>query len=284
VGGTVRFKEFINQSLMEGGNAIKGVTNITQSEVRASVPDLLKKIQKVLDLPSGKIKLIGSAGKKPNPSDLSGDLDIAVECDPSIVENNLKTFGNNIRVMKNIGVFSFAYDIGNKLVQVDLMPVKDIKFAEWSFQANEADIAQGLKGAQRNELFFAIAKHMPQDITQKDKHGETITFNRYFYDLARGLMTGVRTRVNTSRSATKNGKLSKNFSTIDKKVISSDPEKICNLMFGKGATPKHCSTFDGALKSINSDSFPYLDNRKEILKLALKGIKDKNLKVPKSIL
>jgi hypothetical protein len=273
----MRFKEFINQPLLEGGNAINGVAKISQSEVRTSVPDLLKKIQKVLDLPSDKVKLIGSAGKKLNPSDLSGDLDIAVECDASLVEAHLKEFSDNNRIMKNIGVFSFAYDIGNKLVQVDLMPVKDIKFAEWSFQANEEDLQQGLKGAQRNELFFAIAKYMAQEILKKDKDGESLEIKRYFYDLAKGLMIGTRTRVNAK------GKIGKNFSTIDKKVISSDPEKICKLMFGKGATPKQCSTFNGALKAINSDSFPYLDKREEILKLALKGIKDKNLKVPKSI-
>jgi len=277
VGEVMRFKEFIKQPLLEGGNAIKSVSKITQSEVRVSIPDLLKKIQKVLDLPSGKVKLIGSAGKKPNPSDLSGDLDIAVECDPSLVEAHLKEFSDNNRVMKNIGVFSFAYDIGNKLVQVDLMPVKDIKFAEWSFQANEEDLNQGLKGAQRNELFFAIAKHMPQEILRKDKHDEPLEVKRYFYDLARGLMTGTRSRVNTK------GKVGKNFATVDKKVISTDPENICKLMFGKDITPKQCSTFDGALKAINSDSFPFIDKREDILKLTLKGIKNKNLKVPKSL-
>ena len=261
--------------LLEGGNAVKSVVKITQSEVHSSVPDLLKKIQKVLDLPIGKVKLIGSAGKKPNPSDFSGDLDIAVECDPSIVEANLKKFSDNNRVMKNIGVFSFAYDIGNKLVQVDLMPVKDIKFAAWSFQANEADLAQGLKGAQRNELFFAIAKFMPQEVSKKDKDGEPIEIKRYFYDLSRGLMTGTRSRVNS------NGKITKNFATISKKVLSTDPEKICNMMFGEDASPKQCSTFDGSLKAINSDGFPYIDKRNDILKLALKGIKDKKLKVPK---
>ena len=281
----MRFKEFIMLPLLEGGNAIRGVSKITQSEVRSVTPDLLKKIQDELKLPISKIKLIGSAGKKPNDDDLSGDLDIAVECDPSLVEEHLKDLaGNNTsRIMKNIGVFSFSYPVGKKLVQVDLMPVENIKLAEWSFQANPQDLTQGLKGAQRNELFFAIAKYMPQEILKKDKDGSPIDVKRYFYDLARGLMVGTRSRVNTSRSATKNGKLSKNFATVEKKVVSSDPQNIVELMFGKGFTAKQTSTFDGTLEVIKSSDFLHKDKLDKILELALKGIKNKKLKVPSSL-
>lgn len=265
--------------LNEGGAAIKGAAKITQAEVREYVPDLLKKIQSVLDLPSGKVKLIGSAGKKPKDSDLSGDLDLAVECDMDLLDeyHDQLADGQLFRMMRGINVFSIAYKVGDKLVQVDLIPVANIKFAEWSYQANKEDILQGLKGAQRNELFFAVAKYMPQEVLKKDKDGEPIDIKRYFYDLSKGVMTGTKTRT------TKTGKLSKNFATTDKKVLTNDPQKITTLLFGKGVKPEQVSTFEGTLKAIKSPNFPHKEKLEDIIELTIKGIKNKGLKVPTSL-
>jgi hypothetical protein len=269
----------IKSILTEGGMAIKGVSKISQEEVRKTVPDLIKRIAAVLKLNQNQVKLIGSAGKKPNDDDLSGDLDIAVECDINLLDERSVDLcdGQEFRMMKGINVFSFATPVDSKIVQVDLMPVKNIKFAEWSYQANEKDILQGLKGAQRNELFFAIAKFMPQEVLSKDDAGEPTEIKRYFYDLGKGLMTGVRSRIG------KNGKNSKNFTTMDKKLIASDPSKIVSLMFGKDATVKSTSTFEGTLKEMKSSNFLFKDKLDEILELAKVGIEKKNLKVPNSI-
>lgn len=258
---------------------MKGVSEITQAEVREVAPELIKNIQSILSLSPSKVKLIGSAGKKPQDSDLSGDLDVAVECDPNVIDEHLKELAGNhsSRIMKGIGVFSFAYPVGDKLVQVDLMPVNNINFAEWSYQANPVDLADGLKGAQRNELFFAIAKYMPQTILKKDDKGEPLEVKRYFYDLARGLMVGVRSRVNVK------GKVGKNFATIEKKVVSDDPTKVTKLMFGPGVTPKQVSTFEGTLKAIRSPKFLHAEKYEDILKQAHLGIKNKKLKVPTSL-
>jgi hypothetical protein len=262
--------------LFEGGKALKGVSKITQAEVRQVIPDLLKKIQTALKLPKSKVKLIGSAGKKPQDTDLSGDLDVAVECDPATVEDALKELAGELdsRVMKGIGVYSFATTVGEKLVQVDLMPVDNIKFAEWSYQANPADLKQGFKGAQRNELFFAIAKHMPQEVTKRDDQGEPIELNRYFYDLAKGLMKGTRSRVN------KNGNVVKNFSTVEKHVVTNNPAEVVRQMFGDHVSPEETSTFKGSLKAIKSPSFIHQKKKADVLNQAKTGIKLKNLKVP----
>jgi len=265
--------------LYEGGNALKNVSKITQTEVRDTTPDLLKKIQKALGLKSGQVKLIGSGGKKPNDDDLSSDLDVAVETTPENVQEHLSELasGGISRVMKGINVYSFAHDLGNKLVQVDLIPVNNINFAEWSYQANEKDLADGLKGAHRNELFFAIAKYMPQKITKKDAAGEPLTLHRNFYDLSRGLMTGVKTRVK------ENGKVVKNFTTKDKKVVTDDPVKVVKLMFGDHVTPEQASTFEGTLEAIRSPEFINRDKVIDIVKQASEGIKNKGLKVPSSL-
>lgn len=281
----MRFRDFLNTPILEGGAAIKGSSKVTQAEVREVAPKLLKKISEVLGLKKTEIAIIGSAGKKPEPSDLSGDIDVAVQCEPEVVEKKLKELayddssdvGGKFKAMAGINVFSFAYPIGNKYVQVDLMPVQNLKYAEWSFQANPEDLKQGLKGAQRNELFFAIAKHMPQEILQVDDNDKPLEIKRYFYDLARGLMQGVKSRLG------KKGKPLKNFSTKEKKVISNDPDKVTKLLFGDNVDPKMVSTFDGALEAIKSPKFPHKDKVNDILDLALEGIKKKGLKVPSSL-
>lgn len=264
-----------NNTLFEGGNAIKGVSRISKEEVINSKSDLIKFIRNTLKITINKIKMIGSAGKK----DTSGDIDIAVQCDSKCIEDHIQDLaGNNqYRIMNGIGVFSFAYSINDKLVQIDLMPVNNINFAEWSFQANQEDLEDGLKGAQRNELFFAVAKYMPIKILKSDSNNTPIDTQRYFYDLSKGLMTGVRTRISL------NGKIGKSLRTIDKKVISDDPEKIVKLMFGDYVTPKDLSSFDGTLQAIKSSKFKYKDRVDDILKLTIDGIKNKKLKIPKSI-
>lgn len=273
----MKFRDFINQPILEGGQAIKNSVKISQAEVREVLPDLLEKIANALQLQKSKVKLIGSAGKKPDDSDLSGDLDVAVECDPETVKSALSELAgdNQSREMQGINVYSFGYSIKNKVVQVDLMPVENIKFAEWSYQANSADLEQGLKGAQRNELFFAVAKFMPQEIMSSDADGP-IEYKRFFYDLSKGLMEGIKTRKGKK-------KLSKNFSTVEKKIISNDPAKIAKMMFGKYADPEMLSTFEGTLSAIQHADFQYHEHVREILDLAREGIKKKGLKIPDSI-
>lgn len=268
----------IIEPLTEGGQAIKGAAKVSQADVRKVTPDLLKHIQTILKLSKSKVKLIGSAGKKPEDSDLSGDIDVAVECETSEVEHALEKLANgkDHRAMRGIGVYSFAYPVGKKLVQVDVIPVQNVKYAEWSYQANPKDLAQGLKGAQRNELFFAIAKHIPQVVLSKGEDGEPIDVERHFYDLSKGLMVGTRSRKN------KNGKVLKNFATTEKKVLSNDPAKVVELMFGD-FTPDQVSTFDGTLKAIKSSKFVHRDLIDDILQTAADGIKNKSLKVPDSI-
>jgi len=272
----MRFREFIQQPLLEGGKALKGASQISQAEVQEITPALIKKIAATLKLPTSKVKLIGSAGKKPNPTDLSGDLDIAVECESKLVEDNLKELASlgKFKAMSGINVFSFAHELKTGYVQVDLMPVQNIKFAEWSYQANPIDLKQGLKGAQRNELFFAVAKHMPQEVLKKDDEGKPLEIKRYFYDLGNGLMTGTKSRM------TKKGKVGKNFATTDKKVLTNDPVKVTELMFGKGVTPEQASTFDGTLEAIKNSKFPHKQKLEDILELAKTGIKNKGLTTP----
>lgn len=270
----MNFKIFL-ETLFEGGAALK-TSPVTQEEALKLLPEVIKQVASALGIPKTAIKQIGSAGKKPNPTDTSGDIDLAVKAEAEDVEKALKELaydGKTFKAMKGINVYSFAYDLGEKKVQIDLMPVSNPRYAEWASQANELDLKDGLKGSHRNELFFAIAKHVSPTIIKRDEDNNPLVVKRFFYDLQKGLMTGVQSRQGKKKS-------SKNFKTVEKSVVSDDPLKVTQTLFGDHVTPEQVSTFKGALAAINSPKFPYKKDRESIIDMAKTGMNKKGLKVP----
>jgi hypothetical protein len=271
------FKNFLTEQLItEGGLAVKGTSPIGQSDARKLGPQLAAQVAKELNLPTSKVKMIGSAGNKPHDQ-MSGDIDIAVETDDiesvKAVAEKLAVQGK-FKHMKGINVYSFAAQNGTQLVQVDLMPVEDIKYASWSFSAHEDDLKQGLKGAHRNELFFAIAKHAEPKVLKQTSDGKPLQVERLFYDLSKGLMRGVRSFEGKKGQAVKGAKM------LSKEVITTKPDMVAKLLFGDSFKAADVATFAGALAAIKSPKFRYKAQREEILETAKKGIKKKELKDP----
>lgn len=272
----MNFKDFIDNVLLEGGAALK-TSPITQTAARKVLPEIIKQVSSALNLSSANIKQLGSAGKKPNDDDKSGDIDLAVKAEASDVEKALPELafdGKTFKAMKGINVYSFAYDLGGSTVQVDLMPVSNVRYAEWASQANELDLKDGLKGSHRNELYFAVVKHIDPQIIKRDEDGSTLIIKRYFYDLQKGLMLGTQTREGKKKSG-------KNFKTVDKKVLTDDPIKVAHFLFGDAVTPDQVASFRGTLAAIESPKFPHKAFRNEIIEMAKKGMKNKGLPVPK---
>ena len=273
----MNFKDFLNTVLLEGGAALKQTSPITQAEARKVLPDIIKQVSAALKLSKTNVRQLGSAGKKPNDDDKSGDIDLAVKAEVSAVEKALPDLacdGKTYRIMKGINVYSFAYDLGEKTVQVDLMPVSNVRYAEWASQANELDLKDGLKGSHRNELYFAVAKYIDPQIIKRDADGSPLIVKRYFYDLQKGLMLGTQTREGKKKSG-------KNFKTVEKKVLTDDPIKVTQFLFGDHVTPDQVATFKGTLAAIESPKFSHKAARKEILAMAKQGMKNKGLFVPK---
>jgi len=277
----MKFLNFLNESLLlEGGAALKGVSRITQVEARHSIPEIIKKVSAATGVHENLIRRVGSAGKKPSDHDTSGDIDIAIECSPATAQkaiSELSHDGETFRSMKGINVYSFGYKINGKIVQVDLMPVEDIEYAEWSYASDPSDLKKGLKGAHRNELLFAVTKHAHQKKIKNEK-GDVVEIERLFYDLGKGLMRGKQSRV------TAKGKLSKNFNTVGEKVIvSSKPDEIAKVLFGDKCSGGKLLTFDQVYKAINGEDFPHKKSRDEILTMAKEGIKNKGLSMPEQL-
>lgn len=277
----MNFREFLSESLLlEGGAALKDVESITQAEAKAAIPELIKKIAAELHVDKSLVKAIGSAGNKPDAKSLSGDIDIAVQIKPNEVDAvlpRLASDGKSYRAMVGINVFSFAYNIGKKRVQVDLIPVSNVEFARWSYMAHETDLAQGLKGAHRNELFFAVAKNADRDDRDLDEDDETDEIERYFYDLSHGLMRGTQSRTSPK------GKLLKSFRTVEKNKLTDEPAEVTAKLFGDHVKPSDVGTFEGTLKAILSPKFPHANVRDEIIKMATRGMEKKGLSVPSSM-
>lgn len=273
----MNFKDFLDLLLLEGGAALKKTSPITQVEAREVLPLIIKQVSSALSLSKTNVRQLGSAGKKPNDEDESGDIDLAVRAEAADVEKALPDLaydGSTYRVMKGINVYSFAYDLGEKTVQVDLMPVSNVRYAEWASQANEADLKEGLKGSHRNELYFAVVKHIDPQVIKSDVDGSPLIVKRYFYDLQKGLMLGTQSREGKKKSG-------KNFKTVEKKVLTDDPIKVAKFLFGDHITPDQVDSFKGTLAAIMSPKFPYKAVRKEIILMAKQGMKTKVLSIPK---
>lgn len=276
----MNFSNFLIEALLtEGGAAIKGSSKVTQVEARHLIPDLTDKISKETGIDSERIKAVGSAGKKPYDNDLSGDIDFAVECNPDVLVKALPGLahdGSAYKAMSNINVYSFGAKINGKVVQVDMVPVHNVDFARWSYVSEPDDLAKGLKGAQRNEVMFAVAKHAGlKKIMDGD---QLVELDRHFFDLSKGLMRGTQTRKKP------NGKLGKGFTTVDKHVITNEPKEVAEYMFGKDADPEKLKTFDGVWEAIHEPTFPWKKALEDIVKMTREGIKKKNLKMPDQLL
>ena len=275
VNSRMTFKTFLAEAtILEGGAAIKGSHPLTQAEAREISMHAVRDLKELLGLESNQIAVVGSAGLKA-PDQLSGDIDIAVTADIADVKVAVERLAldGRFRHMPGLNVFSYAKLHGSKVAQIDVIPTTNIKLAKWAYHNDPADLKLGLKGSHRNELLFAIAKYAEYVSTAKAPDGEDSARERLVFDLSRGLYRFTQDR------AGKRG-LTKSFATRDKKLITSDPDKICARLFGEGVSAKQVLTFKDALKLVLSSSFKHKSKLKLILERAITGLEGKKLVVP----
>jgi hypothetical protein len=152
-------KKFLD-GLMEGGAATKNYR--TERATQVDVDKAVKIVSKTLGLDvTG--SLLGSSettlqGKKES----SGDIDIALsrnEMKPAVAHAKMMELtGNKGSWNKGSGVGSYAVDVGDKLVQVDLMFVSDKKWAKFIFHSSEGR-GSNYPGVVRNLLLMAAMRH-----------------------------------------------------------------------------------------------------------------------------
>jgi hypothetical protein len=177
------FPDFKN-SILEGGAAIKSSRNIKESEVASTIEDIKKRLLPILDLDvfkEGKDYIfIGSAGRKKNPDDESGDIDFGFnggvysqkngvsfkECSGVLYEflkeelEPLLGFEPEINHLKGLNIVSIGWPIAgdrnNGFVQLDLIPLENMDWAKFIYYAPDYRREESKwKSAHRNWLLSA---------------------------------------------------------------------------------------------------------------------------------
>jgi hypothetical protein len=152
-----------------------------------------------------------------------------------------------------------------------------LKLAKWSYHADEGDLKAGLKSAHRNELLFALASLVNAVESDPNQAGVNLTKTRYILSLSQGLFRVKQSKVGGS------GRVRANFSTVDRKLYTDEPEQIAKALIGK-VRPGNLLSFKQVYQAIMSDDFDHPELREAVLHKAYEGIVKKGLTIPKQLL
>jgi hypothetical protein len=143
--------------LLEGGAAIKSSSRINQNNVEQTINNIFSDLLPKLNITDKDVKVLGSTGKKDpskngTPDGSSGDIDLAISIQAVVKSNGIDATScfdfivnavkgyTEVKPMKSKNVISIAFPITNtdgnqegKFVQLDLMPVDNLKYAEWAY-------------------------------------------------------------------------------------------------------------------------------------------------------
>ena len=288
------------KQLMEGGNAIKTSTRINQLNVAKTLETVYAELLPKLNIKKSDTAVLGSTGKKDpskngKPDGSSGDIDLGISAPALMKANNLKNKDEVFEFLegiaktckghlnlKSLDVMSVGWPIVNedglqedKIVQLDLVIVEDLKFASWAYYSAAWDESK-YKALYPKEVYYACARYCDTKVTERGElDGKEVpaTWDRFFLDLAKGLMQGTQTIKGKT-------KLTKTAKTIEKKVVSTDPQAVVTKFFGPNYKPKDVLTWEQVWEIINSEDFILKDKLQDILKMVKKGIERKNYPIP----
>lgn len=253
------------------------VVPIQQDNVAATLDDIYERfIDRCLGLQPGiDTQTLGSAGKK-LPGETSGDIDIAIDYNvlkekwdfPEWTGKRLDEWVDlardsakrcKVKFAMAATVCSLRWPIrGNqkgKYVQVDLMPTPNMKmmaFGKFSQQQREGETF--FNGTVRNIMLAIMARcsyhkdltddtHIKvlDDGTEKEVHNE---YEGWTYDGNSGLHLCHKwyERYAKSGKGYQKGDWKPHASVVDSPIISSDPNEIVEMIFGKGVKPEDVDT------------------------------------------
>jgi len=279
------FRKFV--SVNEGGAAIKSARPIREDEFPAtfdSIKSVLLPMMGLKEDGSGYL-MIGSIGKKPNPDDTSGDLDLGFEWE--IVAKNLGVFGKKetlsflnskleeelpeklgfkpeMNLMVGLNILSIGWPIKGDpkfgTVQLDLIPLSDLSWAKFAYYAPDYKIGESkYKSAHRNWLFQSILSAM-KEVTEEDEEGNPLEIDTYVFDFSDGLFK-VKKTFKGKRGRLKNP-IKVEGST--RELVTNEPQEFLNFAMGPGFGLDEVKTFEDLLNAIKSPKFRDKNNRPEI--------------------
>lgn len=274
----ITFKQF----LLEGGKetAVYGTVRAYASDIRKAIEIISKTLGKsekyIEDNLLGSSKLTLSGRKKD-----SGDVDISYPIEQIESANNkmLKLVNGEGRLNPGTKVGSYAVDLSNKKIQVDLMFSEDIEWSKFAYYSPENS---KYSGAARNIILATVLAHTQtpgKDFIIRDKDGMPIVRASLSMNLGKGVQ-----RMFKMRKKNKNGEWLKTMQTVtpeeirkefpnekfssDSKIIT-DPNWLANYLF-PGSTSNDIMTAEDILSLVKKrkDSKEILNDIERSLKKA----------------
>ena len=301
----LEFNKFLK--IFEGGAAIKTARKIREDEFPKTLESIQKDLLPLLGMNPQNLGeeyiIIGSIGKKKNPSDESGDLDIGYdgnvfskkqgveykECSKKIYEIltlNLKDvlgFDPEINFLRGLNIVSLGWPIkgdqSNGIVQLDLIPLSSMKWAKFIYYSPDYRFSESkYKSAHRNWLLSAILS-AKTNVLASDEEGEVLDYESPVIILSDGLYMNSKSFRGKLKGRLKNPKKIEG----GEKFITNDPQDFIDYTLGKGYTQDQIKTFEALLKIITSPNFPMKDKLPSIKKRFLEYMERTGLPVPPEI-
>jgi hypothetical protein len=249
-----------------GGNAFKSMTDPIHID---QVSLLLKSVIPILtENGVTKVTLVGSAGKK----ETSGDVDLAIEFPGTrddlynrlCVEYDARFGLSGIRKYGS-GQISIMHPWNEKYVQLDLI-IGDTKWLEWAlFSPHPDECVVG--GEPRNILLNDFLCDNAQYASGARSYFKSDDRTRMLIDWNVGLFFAKQTNKTSDPS-----RMLVTWKTLDKLLITNDPDELVKSVFGVEFSVSDTKTFDGLVKTIkltHKDSSVFLKRFADTIKMLI---------------
>lgn len=293
--------------IFEGGAAIKTSRRIREDEFPKTLESIKEILFPILEIDPDSIGedyiVIGSIGKKANPSDTSGDLDIGYNgvnfarrngidyksCSRKVYEllqdelTEALGFDPEMKLMPGLNIVSIGWpiegDVEKGVVQLDLIPLSDMDWAEFIYYSPDYKKSESAyKSAHRNWLLASILSARKNVLTTDDA-GEVMDYEKPVLILSDGLYWHTKSYKGTRIPRLKHSKKIEG----SERFVTNDPQEFIDFALGEGYRPEDVKTFEQVFKIINNPKFDLYDKLPEIKEVFLKYLERVGLEVPSEI-
>ena len=273
----LKFNQFVNLVLNEGGNAIGDARPILQSEIDATYAYVIKNIYPLIGLVEDFAKPIGSFKKKASDQ-TSGDIDIAVLADRLAGENGIdlsqvlefiasKLSAYSPVISKGFQQVSIGVPVeGDKkkgIAQIDLMLTDNLNFSTFMYHSPDFTQAESkYKGLYRNILLQNILSNSRRETSKLTDKGEIEEYQSYVLRLNQGVVQVTKSFMG------KKGNIITTTSLLhdQDKFVTNTPEVIAELAFGPDVPISEIMTFEDIWRHTTDSKFIHRDKLNAILK------------------
>jgi hypothetical protein len=293
--------------IFEGGAAIKTSRSIREDEFPKTLDSIKSILFPILGIDPTKegsqYLVIGSIGKKKNPEDTSGDLDLGYDSSwfsrehgvtpkessseiYKLISSELPEklgFDPEINYMKGLNIVSLGWpiegDFNKGIVQLDLIPVSSMDWAKFIYYSPNYKIAESkYKSAHRNWLLAAILASRRM-ILKVDPSGQILDYDSPVLMLSDGLFWHTKSYAGKIKDRLKNPKKIEG----SERFVTRDPQEFIDFTLGPGYNPEEVKTFEHVFSIITDPEFELHGNLEEIKDKFVEYLKRTGLEIPSEI-